>query len=402
MLTKLTNPYKGLSREIWYLSAITLVNRAGAMVIPFLSLYLNKHLHFTLEDIGWVMTAFGFGSALGSFTGGKLTDRFGYLKVMVSSLVLTGVMFFVLQFLEYYWLLMFGVFLLSFVADTYRPAIWVAMDAYSNTENKTRSVTLIRLAINLGFAVGPALGGFIIAHIGYTQLFWIDGGTSILAAFLLWKFIAQKQSKKVKEEVVSENRGLLSPYRDKPYWVFFFAIAFMGIAFMQFTSTMPVYFNKEIGMTEEQIGLLIALNGIMIFLLEMPLVHFLEKRNKNALKLTVLGSVFFVFTFLVLNIAPVIAFPILAMILLTIGEMISFPFSNTFAMERSNRGKKGDYMAMYTLTFSLAHIVGPNLGFHVSDAYGFQATWFLMAGIMFFSLILILVLIRNLEKSEGV
>jgi predicted MFS family arabinose efflux permease len=207
MLYRLTNPYKGLSREIWYLSAITLVNRAGAMVIPFLSLYLNKHLHFTLEDIGWVMTAFGFGSALGSFTGGKLTDRFGYLKVMVSSLVLTGVMFFVLQFLEYYWLLMFGVFLLSFVADTYRPAIWVAMDAYSNTENKTRSVTLIRLAINLGFAVGPALGGFIIAHIGYTQLFWIDGGTSILAAFLLWKFIAQKQSKKVKEEVVSENRG---------------------------------------------------------------------------------------------------------------------------------------------------------------------------------------------------
>jgi predicted MFS family arabinose efflux permease len=109
---------------------------------------------------------------------------------------------------------------------------------------------------------------------------------------------------------------------------------------------MPVYFNKEIGMSEEQIGLLIALNGIMIFLLEMPLVHFLEKRNKNALKLTILGSVFFVLTFLVLNIAPVIAFPILAMILLTIGEMISFPFSNTFAMERSNRGKKGDYMAL--------------------------------------------------------
>lgn len=397
MLSTLTKPYKGLSREIWYLSLITLVNRAGAMVIPFLSLYLNKHLHFTLDDIGWIMTAFGLGSAAGSFTGGKLTDKFGYLRVMVSSLILTGLIFFGLQFFTQFWHLALGVFTLSFVADTYRPAVWVAMDAYSNESNRTRSVTLIRLAINLGFAVGPAVGGLIIAHIGYSELFWIDGATSILAGVLLLYLIVQKQKRKgVIHEI--QDTPKLSPYSDTPYLIFIISIAFMGLAFLQFNSTMPIYYNQEVGMTEKQIGLLLALNGGLIFALEMPLVHYLEKIKKPALLITIYGVALFVLSFLVLNIAPVIFFPILSMILLTLGEMISFPFSNTFAMQRAQMGKKGDYMALYTLTFSFGHIFGPNVGMHLTQNFGFQTTWYFMAGIMILSAGILFFLMKKIEN----
>lgn len=399
MIQSLTKPYKGLTREIWYLSFITLVNRAGAMVIPFLSLYLNKHLHFTLDDVGWIMTAFGLGSAAGSFTGGKLTDKFGYLRVMVSSLILTGLVFFGLQFFTQFWHLAVGVFTLSLVADTYRPAIWVAMDAYSNENNRTRSVTLIRLAINLGFAVGPALGGLIIANIGYFELFWIDGATSIIAGVLLMYLIVQKKKKK---GIIHEKQSAptLSPYRDIPYLIFIISIAFMGIAFLQFNSTMPIYFNRELGMSEEQIGLLLALNGGLIFLLEMPLVHYLEKIKKPTLLITIYGVALFVLSFLVLNIAPIIFFPILSMIFLTLGEMISFPFSNTFAMQRAQKGKKGDYMALYTLTFSIGHIFGPNLGMHISKSFGFQVTWFVMAGIMTLSALILYFLKTKLMKNS--
>jgi len=399
MIQSLIKPYKGLTREIWYLSFITLVNRAGAMVIPFLSLYLNKHLHFTLDDVGWIMTAFGLGSAAGSFTGGKLTDKFGYLRVMVSSLILTGLVFFGLQFFTQFWHLAVGVFTLSLVADTYRPAIWVAMDAYSNENNRTRSVTLIRLAINLGFAVGPALGGLIIANIGYFELFWIDGATSIIAGVLLMYLIVQKKKKK---GIIHEKQSAptLSPYRDIPYLIFIISIAFMGIAFLQFNSTMPIYFNRELGMSEEQIGLLLALNGGLIFLLEMPLVHYLEKIKKPTLLITIYGVALFVLSFLVLNIAPIIFFPILSMIFLTLGEMISFPFSNTFAMQRAQKGKKGDYMALYTLTFSIGHIFGPNLGMHISKSFGFQVTWFVMAGIMTLSALILYFLKTKLMKNS--
>lgn len=400
MLSKLAQPYKGLSKEIWYIAFITLINRAGAMVVPFLSLYLTKHLHFEMSQVGWIMTAFGVGSSLGTFTGGKLTDRFGYLKVMITSLVFTGLIFFGIQFLETFEHLVLGIFILSFTADTYRPAIWVAMDAYSTKENRTRSVTLIRLAINLGFAVGPAVGGLIIAHLSYSNLFWIDGWTCIIAAVFLWKLIAQKKSKTDTTATFDASKPLKSPYRDVPYLIFFLSIMFMGTAFMQFTSTMPLYFDKVIGLSEKHIGMLIALNGLMIFVLEMPLVHFLEKKTKNALNLTLIGSVFFIATFLVLNIAPVVVFPILSMILITIGEMISFPFSNTFAMERSSRGKKGEYMALYTLTFSFANIFGPNLGLHISDHYGFKTTWYVMAGIMTFAVVLLYLLVNHIMRDS--
>ena len=173
MLDRLLKPYKGFSQEVWLLALITFVNRAGAMVIPFLSLYLTKDLGFSLSQVGWIMSCFGFGSLLGVFLGGKLTDQIGYYKVMYSSLLLGGLVFIILQFFQSLIAVCIGFFILSLVADAFRPAIWVALSANSREENRTRSVTLIRLAINLGFSIGPALGGLIIAGIGYRGLFWV-------------------------------------------------------------------------------------------------------------------------------------------------------------------------------------------------------------------------------------
>ena len=96
-MRKLYNNYistfRGLSVEVWWLSLITFINRSGTMVIPFLSLYLNKSLNISLPDIGWIMSFFGLGSVIGTWLGGKLTDKIGYYKVMLGSLFLTGILF---------------------------------------------------------------------------------------------------------------------------------------------------------------------------------------------------------------------------------------------------------------------------------------------------------------------
>ena len=166
------NTFKGLSKEVWWLALITLINRAGTMVIPFLSLYLTEDLEFSLSNVGTLMVCFGLGSVVGSWLGGKLTDSTGYYKVMVRSLLGTGILFIGLQFLNTFYALCLGIFLVMLVADMFRPAMFVALSAYSKPENKTRSVTLIRLAINLGFSAGPAVGGRTITTFGYTALFW--------------------------------------------------------------------------------------------------------------------------------------------------------------------------------------------------------------------------------------
>ena len=94
------NTFRGLSQEVWWLALITLINRAGTMVIPFMTLYLTKSLDFSLSDVGWVMSAFGLGSVVGSWLGGKLTDKIGYFKIMLFSLLSTGILFIALQFLS--------------------------------------------------------------------------------------------------------------------------------------------------------------------------------------------------------------------------------------------------------------------------------------------------------------
>lgn len=396
MLTKLITPYKGLSKEVWFLALTTLVNRAGAMVIPFLSLYLTKYLGFTFGQVGWIMTFYGLGSVIGVFFGGKLADKIGFYKVMYTSLILTGLVFFILQFITSFYMLCLGIFMLTVVADAFRPAIWVAMAAYSKEENRTRSVTLIRLAINLGFSLGPAVGGLIITHISYQGLFWVDGITCILAAILILKYLYQKNSEESSKNEKSKNK--LSPYRDKQYLVFWFAMFLIGFTFMQYFSTIPLFYSQQLNMNEEQIGLLLAMNGFVIFLLEMPIVHAFEKSKLEGLKIVIVGTFLLGISFIVLNISNWIGIAIIGMLFMTFGEMLGFPFSNAYALDRSKKGNPGAYMAMYSLSFSVAHILGPNIGMQLSENYGFAFTWYIMAALLLASCLLFFILHKIIKK----
>ncbi len=396
MLTKIIEPYKGLSNEIWILALTTWVNRAGAMVIPFLSLYLTNYLNFSLGQVGWIMTFYGLGSVVGVYFGGRLADRIGYYKVMYASLILTGIAFLILQLIESYYLLCLGVFLLTIVADAFRPAIWVALADYSKDENRTRSVTLIRLAINLGFSMGPALGGLIIAFMSFKGLFWVDGITCIIAAFIIFKFLYQKK-KSVKEQEL-ESKIKKSPYRDKHYLIFWFAMFLIGFTFMQYFSTLPLFYNEKLGLREEQIGLLLAMNGFLIFLVEMPIVHSLEKSKLEGLKIVIAGIFLLAISFLVLNISGWIGFAVVGMVFMTFGEILGFPFSNSYAMDRSDKGNKGEYMAMYSMSFSFAHILGPNIGMHLTEKFGFSFTWNVMAILLVLASLLLFWLV-NLSKK---
>ena len=348
------NTFKGLSKEVWWLSLITLINRAGTMVIPFLSLYLNESLGFSESTIGWILSFWGLGSLVGTWLGGKLTDKVGYYKVMFVSLILTGVFFFLLQYITTLEGFCAGIFLVMLVADTFRPAMFVAMSAYSKPENKTRSVTLIRLAINLGFSAGPAIGGLIITKIGYFGLFWIDGITCVLAAFLLLKVLHPKKAK-VLDTVKVENP--VSVYKDRAFWVFFGAMFIFGFIFMQYFSTMPLYYKDVRLLNEFEIGLLMAFNGFFIFVFEMPLINWLVNAKKSKVKLVAFGLFLVTISFIVLNLSSWIGILIVGMLLMTVGEMIAFPFSNSFAIERGKKGNQGEYMAMYAISFSLSGIL---------------------------------------------
>lgn len=392
--------FKGLSQEVWWLSLITLINRAGTMVIPFLSIYLTESLNFTLKDVGTLMAAFGLGSVLGSWLGGKLTDRIGYYKVMVFSLASTGFLFIGLQELTTFNSLCLGIFILMTIADMFRPAMFVALSTYSKPENKTRSVTLIRLAINLGFSAGPAIGGIIITTLSYSGLFWVDGITCILATLLLIKVLNPKKTK-IQDEIKVEKPE--SAYGDKAFIIFLLAMVLFGIVFLQYFSTMPIYYRESHLLSEFQIGLLLGANGFLIFLLEMPLIKWLENSKYTKTSLMLFGAFLTGMSFLILNFTSWSGILIAGMFLMTIGEMIAFPFSNAFALDRAKKGNQGEYMALYSIAFSIAHIFGHKSGLHMVSDLGFDNTWFVMtalAGVCVFLLFSLKLYLKGQKKKR--
>ncbi|TDU42698.1 putative MFS family arabinose efflux permease [Gelidibacter sediminis] len=393
------NTFRGLSKEVWWLAFITLINRAGTMVIPFLSLYLTTDLNFSLDDVAWIMTAFGFGSLVGSWIGGKLTDIIGYYKVMVISLILSGTLFIGMQYLDTFATVCIGIFILMAVADMFRPAMFVALNAYSKPENKTRSITLIRLAINLGFSAGPAVGGLIITTMNYGALFWIDGFSCMIAGLLLLKVLHPKKSKALDTE---ESTTPLSAYTDTSFIIFLLAMVIFGIIFLQLISTIPYFYKEGVGLTEFEIGLLMAMNGLLIFTFEMPLIKWFENKSYTKIGLMIFGLLLICLSFLILVINPWLGFVIISMILLTFGEMIVFPFSNSFALDRAKRGLKGQYMALYSIAFSISHIFAHNVGFHLIDEFGFNNTWMIMSVFGLLGLGLLLYLKKQMLATKQI
>jgi predicted MFS family arabinose efflux permease len=371
------NNFKGFSREIWILTIVTFINRAGTMVLPFLSKYLKEDLHFSYGEVGWIMMAFGAGSMLGSWLGGKLADKIGFYKVMVYSLLLSGIMFFGLQFIKSFWGLCIGMFTIMSVADMFRPAMFVSLGAYVKPENRTRALTLVRLAVNLGFAAGPAMGGLIIMGIGYKGLFWTDGATCIVS-ILIFRMLVAERKNVLHARDGAEQKEIKSVFRDRPFWIFLFTSFVTAVIFFQLFTSLPLYHHDRYNLTELQTGLFMTVNGLMVFLFEMPIVGYCERKGFNKVNIIMAGSLCMALSFYVLLFDDWIGVLAVSLVLITFGEMFAFPFSNSFAMGRAPKGHEGRYMALYTMTFSLAHIVGSKLGMETIGHFGYIVNWALM------------------------
>lgn len=370
-IRKYIDNFRGFSREIWILTLVTFINRAGTMVLPFLSKYLKEDLHFSYNQVGWVMVFFGIGSMLGSWLGGKLSDKIGFYRIMIFSLFTSGLLFFALQYITSFVGLCIAMFVIMTIADMFRPAMFVSIGAYAKPENRTRALTLVRLAINLGFAAGPAFGGLIIMGIGYGGLFWVDGATCIIAILVFWLLVKEKKSipiSKEEKQLLEANRE--SVFKDKPFWVFLFSCVISGILFFQLFTTIPLYHKDQYNLTEFQTGLLLTMNGVLVFFLEMPIVSYIERKKINKVKIVSIGCLMMAISMFILLINFWAGMLIMMMLFMTFAEMFSFPFSNSFAMSRAPKGHEGRYMAIFTMSYSLAHILSARVGMSIIDFFG--------------------------------
>lgn len=370
--------FEGLSKEVWIIALIYLINRCGEMVIPFMSVFLTSQLGYSKTQTGIVLTCFGIGALMGSTAGGQLTDRIGNFKVMAISLAGAGVSFIGILFFKEFVFLSFWMLVVGFFNSMFSPAAFSAVTIWAKKENQTRGYSLLRMAINLGISIGPAVGGFVAYKVGYSWLFILDGITCFIALIFLFVLLKHKDGK---NKIVKKETGETetSPYRDKILLLFLLFNLINMVAFFQILFAVPVYFNEGLGMNEKLIGHFFTANGLLIILLEMPVVFIAEKKKKYFRMLS-LGAILIGLGFWALNIFTIPLYAIIAYSLfVAIGEVINFPFIPTLAMSRSGENNQGKYMGMVSMMFAMAFSFAPMSGLAIVDRIGFHDYFYLAA-----------------------
>jgi predicted MFS family arabinose efflux permease len=361
--------FSGLPRDVWVLSAAALVNRAGTMVLPFLSLYLTQERGYSAAQAGLLITTYGLGSVGGSYLGGWLSDRVGSVRTQVVSLVGTG--------LGYLWLMRLGdraeiavaLFLTSLVSEAFRPAVMAATAERSPEHVQARSFALLRQAVNLGMAIGPPVGGFLALR-SYAWIFIADALTCWVAAAVLALTLTRAVPAPPPRGGHVHRRP---PWRDGPFLWLMLLVFVMAVAFFQLFTTVPLYFRDAYGLRENAIGLLLGLNAVLILIFEMVLTHWAESRNR--LLLVGLGLFLVCAGLGIMPLGTSVAFAALTVAVWTFGEMLSLPLINAVVAGRAGPAHRGRYMGVYTMAFSLAMIVAPGGGAWVYDNLGPDVLW---------------------------
>ena len=351
------------------------------MVLPFMTLYLTQRLGYKMSQAGFIMAIWGVGSICGGFIGGRLTDKLGSYYIQLFTLIGGGLLFLVLGQMKEYLPICITTFILSFVNESFRPANSAAIAHYSKPENHTRSYSLNRLSINLGWAAGGALGGFIASK-NYHLLFIIDGLTNIAAAGVLWLLLAPSKNEATAKKPLQNKKVITkTAYNDKPYLAFIVLTTLFAYCFFQIFSTLPLYYKKELHLSESYIGIVMAINGLLIALFEMVIVHNLEGKRHNLQYITI-GVFLVALSYIVFNILPgTEMLAIAAMLIVTVGEVFSMPFMNSYWVSRTAMNNRGQYAGLYTVAWSIAQVLGPSTGTIIAENYGFTTLWWVIGGI---------------------
>ena len=368
--------YEGLSKPVWMLALIMLINRSGAMVIPFLGVYMTQSLNFTLTETGTVLSCFGMGAICGSWIGGWLSDRIDHFSIQFFCLLLCIPIFCFLPFLKSPVTLSAGVFVLSLVSETFRPANSVAIASYTKKENITKAFSLNRMAVNLGFSIGPALGGFLAAF-SYRLLFYGNALSCAIAAIVFYFYFRRRaREKQEKPRTKPVGNAGRSPWKDTQFVLFSLLCCLYTICFFQLLNTLPLFYREVHLLDEWNIGLILGFSGLVVFLLEMLLVHIAEKRL-SASTIIILGTILCGVSYLMLLFPGRLLILYTSIFVLCISEILAMPFMSTVAMQRATAETRGAYMGMSSLAFSVAYVLSPYLGTRIAHNFGFDILWLL-------------------------
>ncbi len=356
-------------REIWVITAIQVFIAAGYSVsFPFLALYLHQERDLSMTLVGVMFLIGGLCSSATQMIGGALTDRFGRRSLLLWTM---GISVFVLSGLAVsvgvtapIWVVMLTYILGQSILMMAGPAIRAMVADLSPKDRLTETYSLMRVGVNAGFAAGPALGGYLLTIFPYAWLLGAAVLASAVAFFLALFFVKESFHGSTKQVGF---RSVFSVATDRAFLIFNGLIFLSFLSMAQFGSTLSVFTVDRIGFTIAQYGLLLTINCLIVVVFQYPVSRGVDKLPRA--RGFVLGSLFYGLGWLLFAWITDFSWAVMAMVVVTAGEIIVTPLALSVVAEFSPEDKRGRYMGFFGLSTSLSASSGPLLGGILLDAF---------------------------------
>ncbi len=358
-----------LSPHAWILIGGSFINRFGSFVVPFLVLYLRQR-HFSIARSGTALAAYGAGELIASPVGGYLADRIGRRWTIALSMYASAAAMIALWRVDTYGPILGLAFVAGLVSEARRPASLALLTDLVPTDQRVTVFAVLRLAENLAFAAGVALGGFL-ANTSFAWLFVGDAlSSAVYGSVALLALPEGTRSSRAEER--RRGEGWRAALADRSFVLFMAASVLLFFVYFQQQSTLPIYVRAN-GLTNADFGLLLSLNGVIVLLFELPISAITMRHAKKptiALGFLLVGLGFGLTGF-------AHGFAALAAIVSvwTLGEMIAAPVSYAYVADLAPEHLRGRYQGLYGLCFGIAAIAGPAGGtiLYANGARGFWA-----------------------------
>lgn len=396
----------GLPRAFWWLWASTLVNRLGAFVATFMALYLTLDRGYSASYAGLVAALHGLGGVVSSIAGGVMADRLGRRPTLLIAQASTAVSVAALGFMRDPVSIAVVAFLVDVTSNASRPAVQAMMADIVRPEDRVRAFSLNYWAINLGFAVSSMAAGFI-AEVSYLAGFLVEAGMTAVCAVLVFVKLPESRPGDRGNGHGSTHGNDGSGGEDVSLWTVLRDGRFMGVVGLSFLVALifqqgfvglPIAMGRA-GFTPADYGLAIAVNGVLIVALQIPVTRFIQHRDPR--RLLIVSSLLSGYGFGLTAFAGSVGVFALTVCVWTLGEMINAPTQTGLVVRLSPVHGRGRYQGVYTLSWAVASLVAPLMSGAVIDRFGAGWLWGACAGVGTAAALGYGLLTRHLPKEEA-
>lgn len=385
-ITRAKRIYAEYPRQFWVVVGASFVDHlGGALLFTFFSLYVTKHFGVGMTEVGILFGIFSISEFFGSLFGGALTDQIGRKSVIIIGLVVSALSTFgmaMVDRIEYFYLL---AVVIGLFADMAGPARQAMITDLLPEEKRADGFGIMRVVMNLSVAIGPAIGGFLAAK-SYLLLFGADAISSIITAIIFAMLVAETLPQKDKEDKQKEKsafsesfRGYATVLKDRAFILFMLISMVVTIVYMQMYSALPVFLRDVHSIPESGFGLIMSLNASMVVLLQFAITR--KIRNRPPMLMMALGALIYAVGFAMYGFVSSYAFFMIAMAIITIGEMVVTPIAQALVAKFSPEDMRGRYMAVFGISWLLPGAVGPLLAGLIMDSGNPHWVWY-AAGIL--------------------